>query len=172
MAVCSNCDAPLADNAAFCAKCGARRAVSSPASNAIAASAATGPGPSVASPANATARSQMDEKVAALLAYLLGWVTGIVLFLIDKRSYVRFHAAQSIVVFGGLQILLVVLGVLSGLSFLAHGPSGFSLGWALRRLIDLLALVLWIVLMLKAYQGEKFRVPIAADIAERIFGVA
>jgi len=114
----------------------------------------------------------MDEKLAALLSYLLGWVTGIVFFLIDKRPYVRFHAAQSIVVFGGLQIVLIVLGVFSGLSFLAGGATGFSLGWTISRLIDLAAFVLWIVLMIKAYQGQKFRVPIAADIAEKLFGTS
>ena len=47
----------------------------------------------------------LDENVAGLLCYVLGWVTGIIFFLIDKRPYVRFHAAQSIVVFGGLHIL-------------------------------------------------------------------
>jgi uncharacterized membrane protein len=116
------------------------------------------------------AQPQMAENLAGLLCYVLGWVTGIVFFLIDKRPYVRFHAAQSIVVFGGLQVVLIVLGVFSGLSFLVGGPSGFSLGWAIARLIDLAAFILWIVLMMKAYQGQKFRVPVAADIAEKIFG--
>jgi uncharacterized membrane protein len=115
-------------------------------------------------------RTQMDEKVAALLSYLLGWVTGIVFFLIDKRPSVRFHAAQSIVVFGGLQILLIILGLFSGLTFFTASASGFSLGWVLSRLIELLAVVLWVVLMIKAYQGDKFRVPVFADIAQRIFG--
>ena len=38
-----------------------------------------------------------------LLCYVLGWVTGLIFFFIDKRPFVRFQAAQSIVVFGGLQ---------------------------------------------------------------------
>jgi uncharacterized membrane protein len=159
MAHCTKCGAVVADNAGFCTACGAPQ-------NA---------GPAVSqSPASATpvAQSQMDEKLAALLSYLLGWVTGIVFFLIDKRPYVRFHAAQSIVVFGGLQIVLIVLGVFSGLSFLAGGATGFSLGWTISRLIDLAAFVLWIVLMIKAYQGQKFRVPSAADVAEKLFGTS
>ncbi len=118
------------------------------------------------------AQSQMDEKIAGLLSYLLGWVTGIIFFLIDKRPYVRFHAAQSIVVFGGLQIILIVLTIFSGVGFFAAGFSGFSVVWALARLIDLLAIILWIVLMIKAYQGDKFRVPFAADLARQIFGVS
>jgi uncharacterized membrane protein len=159
MAHCTKCGAVVADNAGFCTACGAPQSAGSVASQSQA-------------PATPVVQSQMDEKLAALLSYLLGWVTGIVFFLIDKRPYVRFHAAQSIVVFGGLQIVLIVLGVFSGLSFLAGGATGFSLGWTISRLIDLAAFVLWIVLMIKAYQGQKFRVPIAADIAEKLFGTS
>jgi uncharacterized membrane protein len=50
--------------------------------------------------------------------------------------------------------------------------AGFSIGWALYRLVDLVGLILWILLMIKAYQGERFRVPVAADLAEKIFGKA
>ena len=58
-----------------------------------------------------SAQSGMSENVAAFLCYLVGWVTGIIFFLIDKRPFVRFHAAQSIVVFGGLHILNIVIGI-------------------------------------------------------------
>jgi uncharacterized membrane protein len=112
----------------------------------------------------------MSENVAGLLCYIVGWVTGIIFFLIDKRPYVRFHAAQSIVVFGGLHILSIVLGMAFGVSVFATGLAGFSATWALLGLINLVAIVLWILLMIKAYQGERFRVPVAADIAEKIFG--
>jgi len=112
----------------------------------------------------------MSENVAGLLCYVVGWVTGIIFFLIDKRPYVRFHAAQSIVVFGGLHILSIVLGMAFGVSMFATGLAGFSATWALLGLINLVAIVLWILLMIKAYQGERFRVPVAADIAEKIFG--
>jgi len=112
----------------------------------------------------------MDQNVAGALCYVLGWVTGLIFYFIDKRPYVRFHAAQSIVVFGALHILTIALGMFFGLSLLAHGWTGFSFGFGLFELIRLVALVLWIVLMIKAYQGDKFRVPVAADIAESIFG--
>lgn len=114
----------------------------------------------------------MAENVAGLLCYVLGWITGIILFLIDKRPYVRFHAAQSIVVFGGLHIISLVLGMFFGVSLFATGVAGLSATWALLGLIDIVALVLWVMLMIKAYQGEKFRVPVAADIAAKIFGTA
>jgi uncharacterized membrane protein len=83
--------------------------------------------------------------------------------LIDKRPWVKFHAAQSIVVFGGLTVLRICLLFL-------HSMLGGVLGWSLLGLVGLalglLGLVLWVLLMVKAYQHETFRVPIAADIAD------
>ncbi|MGC2417739.1 MAG: DUF4870 domain-containing protein [Candidatus Acidiferrales bacterium] len=114
----------------------------------------------------------MAENVAGFLCYILGWITGLIFYFIDKRPYVRFHAAQSIVVFGGLHIIYIAFGMFLGFSLFAGGWTGFSFGWALYGLLDLAAFVLWILLMIKAYQGERFRVPIAADIAEKIFGKA
>jgi uncharacterized membrane protein len=103
----------------------------------------------------------MSENVAALLSYALWWVTGLIFFLIDKRPFVRFHAAQSIVVFGGLTIIRIAVGMLL---------MGSGMGFGLLVLISLLGVVLWILLMVKAYQGERYRVPIAADLAEQMFG--
>jgi uncharacterized membrane protein len=57
----------------------------------------------------------LSENGAALLSYVGGWLTGLIVFLIDKRPYVRFHAAQSIVVFGGLQLIRVVIAATFGL---------------------------------------------------------
>jgi uncharacterized membrane protein len=112
----------------------------------------------------------MAENVAGLLCYVLGWVTGLIFYFVDKRPYVRFHAAQSIVVFAGLNIITYILGAFFGMSLLTGGFGGFTMGLALLRLVDLLTFVLWILLMIKAYQGERFRVPIAADLAEKFFG--
>jgi len=112
----------------------------------------------------------MSENVAATLSYVLGWLTGLIFYLIDKRPYVRFHAAQSIVVFGGLHILTFIIGAFFGLSILTGGFAGFSMGLALYRILDVVALVLWVILMIKAYQGERFRVPLAAGLAAKIFG--
>jgi len=116
-------------------------------------------------------QSGMAENVAALLCYLVGWVTGIIFFLIDKRPFVRFHAAQSIVVFGGLHIINIGIGIIFGAGALMMGHFGaFGMGAALYGLISLLAFILWIVLMVKAYQHEKFEVPVAAEIAKSFAG--
>ena len=120
-------------------------------------------------------RSDLPENIAAFLSYVLGWITGLVVLLIDKRSYVRFHAAQSIVVFLGLQILQALLGSIFGMGW-RFRPGGywgaFTFGTLLLNLISFLTLVLWIVLMLKAFQGVRFKVPLAGDIAQRLAGRA
>ncbi len=121
----------------------------------------------------ASTQSGLSENVAGLLCYVLGWITGLVFFLIDKRPYVRFHAAQSLVVFGGLHILRIVLAMVFGIGWWfggGMGLTGFSFGWLLFSLIGLVTLILWIVLMVKAYQGERFKVPIAGDFAESFAG--
>jgi uncharacterized membrane protein len=159
MAHCIKCGTVIADNAAFCGNCGASQSVGAPVGAPAAASAPVAP-----------VQSQMSETVAATLSYALGWLTGLIFYLIDKRPYVRFHAAQSIVVFGGLHILTFIIGAFFGLSIMTGGFAGFSLGLALYRILDVIVLILWVLLMIKAYQGERFRVPFAADLAEKLFG--
>ena len=95
----------------------------------------------------------MTENVAGLLCYSLGWVTGLIFLLIDKRPFVRFHAAQSIVVFGGLHILYYIL---ISIFFVGIGAAagGFGLAVLLIGALRLLALVLWIFLMVKATRAS------------------
>jgi len=143
MAFCKACGQDIG-TAAFCPKCGANQ------------SAAVAPPAPAASPTGG-----IQENVAALLCYVFGWVTGIVFLLVDSRPFVKFHAAQSIVVFGGLTIIRV------GLVFV-HGITGAFFGWGLVSLLGLVGFVLWILLMIKGYQHQMFRVPIAADIADGI----
>jgi uncharacterized membrane protein len=147
---CTKCGTLVADNVAFCPSCGTPQAA--------------GVAPTMA-PAAGT-QSGLSENVAGLLCYLLGWVTGLIFYFIDKRPFVRFHAAQSIVVFGGLMVIRIVLAML----FVSGGLAGFSMGVGLLWLVSVVGLVLWILLMIKAYQGEKFRIPLAADLADQIFG--
>lgn len=98
----------------------------------------------------------MEENVAALLSYVLGWVTGLIFFLIEKDSkFVKFHAMQSIITFGALTILYYIFLIIP------------VLGWIVDSILGILGFVLWIVLMIKAYQGVKFKLPIAGDLAEK-----
>ena len=91
---CTKCGATVSEDASFCQNCGQ-------------------PQPSVAPAAvtSTSTRSGLSENASALLCYALGWITGIIFFLIDGRPMVRFHAAQSIVTFGGLHIVRMVLDV-------------------------------------------------------------
>jgi len=153
MAFCSKCGGEVGTGIAFCPKCGQAQA-----------------GGQVAQTSH-SGESGMAENVAGLLCYVLGWVTGIIFLLIDKRPYVRFHAAQSIVVFGGLHVINIIIGIMFGAGFMMMGGFGaFGMGAALYGLVSLLAFILWILLMVKAYQHEKFEVPIAAGIAKSFAG--
>lgn len=99
----------------------------------------------------------IDENVASLLCYLGTWVTGLIFFLIEKdNKVVRFHAAQSIVTFG---ILFVVGLVIGWIPFI---------GWLINLLIWPISVVLWIILMIKAFKGEMFKLPIASKYAEQL----
>jgi uncharacterized membrane protein len=151
MAFCKACGQEIG-TATFCPKCGANQGVVT--------TPAAAQGTAVAPAASPT--EGIQENVAGLLCYVLGWVTGIIFLLIDKRPWVKFHAAQSIVVFGGLMILRIALGFMHAFGGLVSwGFFGF-----VGLLLGLLTFVMWILLMIKAYQHQTFRVPIAADIAD------
>ncbi|MBU0571193.1 MAG: DUF4870 domain-containing protein [Candidatus Omnitrophica bacterium] len=100
----------------------------------------------------------INPAMSGLLCYLGGFVTGIIFYVVEKENkFVRFHAVQSIVVFGGLFVINLALG--------------FILPWVLSGIVSilmgLLSFVLWIVLMVKAYQGEMFKLPVAGEVAEK-----
>jgi len=145
VAFCKSCGQDIG-TANFCPKCGASQ-------SAAAAAAAPAAAPLAAS------SEGLAENVAGLLCYAFGWVTGLIFLLIDKRPWVKFHAAQSIAVFGGLTVIRI------GLLFMTH-----FLDWGIYALLGLIGFVLWIFLMIKAYQHETVRIPIAADIADSIAG--
>ena len=151
MAFCQACGQEIG-TASFCPKCGASQG-------------AVAGGAPVAAAVSPT--EGLQENVAGLLCYVLGWVTGIIFLLIDKRPWVKFHAAQSIVVFGGLTILRIGVSILGGM---LGGVIGFGLWAGLGMVIGLVGLILWILLMVKAYQHQTYRVPIAAGIADGIAG--
>jgi uncharacterized membrane protein len=101
----------------------------------------------------------LEPNVAGLLCYVLGWVSGLVFFLLEKdNKFVRFHAMQSIVTFGALTVVNFILMFIP------------IIGWIISYLIGVLAFVLWIILMIKAYQGQEYKLPWAGDFAEKQAG--
>ena len=106
--------------------------------------------------------SGMQPNMAGLLCYALGWLTGLIFIFIDKRPFVRFHAMQSIITFGALTILHIGLSIIFTSLF---SWRMFALWSTISSLLGLVQLVLWILLMVKAYQGQWFKLPIVGDIA-------
>lgn len=97
----------------------------------------------------------LRENIAGLLCYVLGWVSGIIFLLIEpENTFVRFHAIQSIYVFGTLTIASIILGWIP----------------VIGVLIWIVTFILWIVLMVKAYQGTRYKVAWAGNLAERRAG--
>ena len=139
---CPKCGAENAKDSNFCQKCGASLV------------------PGVSKPRGTT--TGLEPNVAGLLCYILGWITGLIFLLLEKENeFVRFHAMQSIVVFGAFNALFVVLSILEWLPLIG------GLFWVLNVLAGILAFVLWVVLMVKAYQGERYKLPWVGDFVER-----
>jgi len=117
----------------------------------------------------------IEENVASLLCYLAWWVTGILFFAMEnKNKTVRFHAIQSILIFLPISIIgWILIGPL-GVSYSTGSVFGVPIRtptlspfYYVGVLIYVLGVILWLILMIKAYQGEKFKVPIVGDIAEK-----
>lgn len=117
----------------------------------------------------------LDENVAALLSYIFGWISGLIFFLIEKDSrLVRFHAMQSLL----LNIFAVILGIgvwiLSVILFFIVAMASSTLASILSMLVGLLGFVVIIGLLIavilclvKAYQGQYFKLPIIGNFAEK-----
>jgi len=150
MAFCKACGQDIG-NSAFCHKCGANQSSTAPA-----------PTPS-ATPGT----EGLAENVAGLLCYTpgVGWIIALVLFLVDKRSFVRFHAAQALGLAVSLIAFYFVLGIFVAMFHVIHI---FFFGLLLYPLVGLGVFVLLIFMMLKAYQNERFKLPVIGDLAEGI----
>ena len=110
----------------------------------------------------------VDARLSSVLCYAGWWVTGIVFLFAERRhSGVRFHAAQSIVVFGALSVALFVCGGASAIAFFMGVPI-FQLIQAIGNVLWLAAVVLWLFLLLKTWRGETWQVPVASGLARRI----
>lgn len=112
----------------------------------------------------------VNPRAAAVLSYAGWWITGLVfLFLEREHRTVRFHAAQSLVIFGGLSVVMGLVAAVSATTLFLF-PSLFRSIWALNWMVWLAGVVVWLVLIIQTVRGETWRVPIAADLADRIAG--
>jgi uncharacterized membrane protein len=117
----------------------------------------------------------LDENVAALLSYILNWVSGLVFFLIEKDSrLVRFHSMQSILLGAVAAIVLIGLWILSFIVVIVLGQISGLLSTLVSLVIGLLSLVsfvafviAWVMCLIKAYQGQFYKLPLLGAYAEK-----
>jgi uncharacterized membrane protein len=173
MAFCANCGTQVADNAAFCPSCG--KAVGQPSgAAAVAAQPAPQPPPPQAPPAaaNTTAASApLEENIAGMLAYIT-IIPSIVFLVIEpynRNKFVRFHCFQNLFFFVAVIVLEIVLGILSAILHLIP-----VMGWMLTAimwpLVGLAIFAVWILMMIKAYQHQIYKLPFIGDLAEKQAG--
>ncbi|HYP13029.1 MAG TPA: DUF4870 domain-containing protein [Bryobacteraceae bacterium] len=108
----------------------------------------------------------LTDNVAGSLAYLLGIITGIVFLVLppyNQNKFIRFHAFQAIflhlaLIAGSIVVTIIGAGMPYGLMPLA------SLLWAV---VWLCAVAAWIFCIIKAYNHERFKLPVIGDLAEK-----
>lgn len=145
MAFCPSCGTQLADGTA-CPKCAG----------------ANVPGTVAVAPSGAG----LADNVAGALAYvtIIPAIVFLVLEPFNKKRFVRFHSFQCLFFAVAWTALWIVL------AFIGHIP---FLGWAtvlIWPLISLVGFVIWLILVLKAYQGQMFKLPVIGDMAEQQAG--
>lgn len=99
----------------------------------------------------------LKKETAGALSYVLGVVSGLVFLVIEKDPFVRFHAMQSTILFGGLMLLNWILGV----TIILLPVAGVL--WVVGA-------ILWFFLIYKAWQGSEFEVPVVGKLARKLVG--
>jgi uncharacterized membrane protein len=172
MAFCASCGTQMADNAAFCPNCGKPAAH---ASGAGASPASPAPAPTPAPPASygstAAPSTPMEENIAGMLAYFT-IIPAIIFLLVEpynRNRFVRFHSFQCLFTCGALIVLEVALMIF--MSVLHVVGIGWIIGMILWPLLWLAILALWLLLVIKAYQHQMFKLPIVGDLAEKQAGL-
>jgi uncharacterized membrane protein len=106
-------------------------------------------------------------RTAGWLCYLLVWISGLIFFLLERGNrFVRFHATQSILFFGAMSVLEVIVRSFEVLFSYSSIPI-FGLG-AISGALLLVTFVCWIVLMVAASKGKYYKLPVIGDFAEKI----
>jgi uncharacterized membrane protein len=114
-----------------------------------------------------------DSRIYAALSYVCFVLSGIVVYMIrDKDPYARFHAMQSMLFTVALFVLSFVLGALQLVVHYIPVIGGvFGLLLSLVSLfISLVVVAAWLVLMYKAYSGERYKLPMIGDMAASMAG--
>jgi len=117
----------------------------------------------------------LDENIAALLSYIFGWVSGLIFFLIEKDSrLVRFHAMQSLL----FNVLVAVVGIALWIVLFVVFMIVSQISGALATVLSLVSILVWgvfllgilagfILCLVKAFQGQYFKLPVIGNFAEK-----
>jgi uncharacterized membrane protein len=137
--------------------------------------------PSGSPPSSSSPLGGMDPKIAAAISYI--WIVGVIFFILEKENkFVRFHALQSILFGVGSTVVMIVLMILATILTVVFGIGGAMIGGGVGTLVSLLVWLIWLVAWLlgmamfvgliyaavKAYQGQKFKLPIIGNMAENM----
>lgn len=153
MAFCPSCGTQVGESAGFCPSCGKPMAQAAPS--------ATADAPSPASSGVGVSAAPLAENIAGMLAYFT-IIPAIVFLLIEpynRNRFIRFHSFQCLFTCGALLVIHVVLGIIGNILPLLVLP--------IYALLGLAELALWLLLVVKAYQHEMFKLPVVGDMAER-----
>lgn len=98
----------------------------------------------------------IKANVEGALCYLLWFISGLTFILIEKENkFVRFHAMQSIFTFGAVFVLLIILNLIP------------VIGWLISPFVMVAGIILWVFLMIKAYRGKHYKLPMIGDMAQK-----
>lgn len=152
---CSKCGAGNPEGARFCSKCGAELTTE-------AAPLRTGEKSSETS-------IGLAPNIAGLLCYVGGWISAIVFLVIEKkRKFVKFHAWQSIMTFGILSVAQIIISrILAAIGAATFLFGLIAVATILDTIIWVLTIVLWIILMIQAWNGKMWKLPWVGDWAEK-----
>jgi uncharacterized membrane protein len=116
----------------------------------------SGQQPSAPPPGNNKTSTGIQPNLAGLLCYVGWWVSGIVFLLLEKENrFVRFHAVQSIFVFGAISIIEIIFAWIP------------LIGWIIGWIFWVIGIILWLFLMYQAYKGKMYKLPWVGNIAEK-----
>jgi uncharacterized membrane protein len=166
MAFCAKCGASISEGTGFCGACGSPVGAAQPA-------AIPPPTGTVQSTSSASFDKPIPSNGAAALAYLVGFITGIIFLVIEpyrRDSYVRFHAFQSIFLSVVYIAFFMLWGAISGTLFFVSLGFLWSLLLLLWALLRLAFFLLWLFMMYKAYNNERFMLPFIGPLAAKQAG--
>ncbi len=108
-----------------------------------------------------------ENNPMAIVAYL--WFVGAIVVLVQNPTdkFLKFHAWQSIMLSAVWMVIWVIINMLVGSMSYGYYSAGFGLLGLLTPVLSLAFFAAWIICVVKAYQGEMYKLPVLGDMAEK-----